>query len=302
MKKNKPFGELFIRSLKKTLLTMRIAFILMILGILQARANDAYSQKTMLSLNFSETPLVKVLDKIEDESEFFFLYNEKLLDTERKVSIEAKDQLISVILDKLFTGTDVQYTIIDRKIILAPEYLTEVSQPQQKQIAGTVTDKNGPIPGANVVVTGTTVGVITDVNGKYSINITQEAKSLTFSFIGMQSQEISIGILTQINVTMAESAIGLEEVVVIGYGTQKKVNVIGSVTTVTSEELNTAPVSMVSNALAGRMPGTIVSQGSGQPGGQLDEDATVILIRGKSTLGDNSPLIVVDGIPGRDMN
>src|SRR5664280_1452759 len=123
MKKNKPFGELFYRSLKKTLLTMRIAVILMILGILQARGNDAYSQKTRLSLNFSQTELVKVLDKIEEESGFFFLYNEKLLDTERKVSITEKDQLIGVILDDLFKGTDVNYTIVDRKIILAPNYL-----------------------------------------------------------------------------------------------------------------------------------------------------------------------------------
>ena len=105
---------------------MRIAVILMILGILQAHATDAYSQKTRLSLNFSETELVKVLDKIEDESEFFFLYNEKLLDTERKVSITENDQLIGKILDDLFAGTDVKYTIIDRKIILAPDYLTEV--------------------------------------------------------------------------------------------------------------------------------------------------------------------------------
>ena len=125
MKKNKPFGELFYRSLKKTLLIMRIAFSLLILGILQAHAVDAYSQKTRLSLNFSDTELVKVLDKIEDESEFFFLYNEKLLDTERKVSISEKDQLISKILDDLFTGTDVKYSIIDRKIILAPEYLNK---------------------------------------------------------------------------------------------------------------------------------------------------------------------------------
>ena len=98
MKKNKPFGELFYRSLKKTLLIMRIAVILLILGILQAHAIDAYSQKTRLSFNFSETELVKVLDKIEEESEFFFLYNEKLLDTERKVSITENDQLIGKIL------------------------------------------------------------------------------------------------------------------------------------------------------------------------------------------------------------
>ena len=102
---------------------MRIAVILMIFGILLAHVNEAYSQKTRLSLNFSETKLVKVLDKIEEESDFFFLYNEKLLNTDRKVSIYAKDQLINEILDNLFTGTNVKYTIIDRKIILAPEWL-----------------------------------------------------------------------------------------------------------------------------------------------------------------------------------
>ncbi len=123
MKKNKPFGELFYHSLKKTLLIMRIALSLLFLVVLQAHAVDAYSQKTRLSLNFSNTELITVLDKIEKESEFFFLYNEKLLDTERKVSITEKDQLIGKILDDLFTGTDVKYSIIDRKIILAPEYL-----------------------------------------------------------------------------------------------------------------------------------------------------------------------------------
>src|SRR5450759_1715914 len=110
MKKHKPFGELFYRSLKKTLLTMLIAVILMIFGILQANAKEVYSQNTRLSLNFSETPLVKVLDKIEDESEFFFLYNEKLFNTERKVNFTENDQLINMILDDLFAGTDVKYT------------------------------------------------------------------------------------------------------------------------------------------------------------------------------------------------
>ena len=110
---------------------MRISIILMMLGILQVNANEAYSQKTRLSLNFSETELVKVLDKIESESEFFFLYNEKLLDTERKVSINVENQPISVILDNLFEGTNVKHTIIDRKIILAPGYLTEGTQQKE---------------------------------------------------------------------------------------------------------------------------------------------------------------------------
>jgi len=297
MKKNEPFRELFYHSLKKNLQIMRNAIILLFIGILQAHAIDSYSQNTRLSLNFSETELVSVLDKIEQESEFFFLYNEKLLDTGRKVSIEANYELISSILDNLFSGTDVRYTIIDRKIILAPDYLT--SEPQQNRITGTVTDKDGtPLPGVNVVVTGTTLGSITDVDGKYSIEVPQGAKSLSFTFVGMEKQEITIGTLTQINATLSESAIGLEEVVVIGYGTQKKINVIGSVTTISNEQLTSSPVSNVSNALSGRLPGVVVQQLSGLPG----DDAAKITIRGNVTLGETSPLIVIDGVAGRDLN
>jgi len=170
---------------------------------------------------------------------------------------------------------------------------------QQLKIAGTVTDESGnPMPGVNIQVEGTTTGVNSDINGKYSIDLPDRNSVLIFSFIGYTPQRISPEGKTVIDLTMVPDTKSLEEVLVIGYGTQKKVNAIGSITTVTSEELNTAPVSMVSNALAGRMPGAIVQQGSGEPG----NNAAVILIRGKATLGDNSPLIVVDGIPGRDMN
>ena len=287
MKKNKPFGELFYRSLKKTLLTMRIAVILMILGILQARANDAFSQKTKFSLNFSDVTLVNVLDKIEDESDFFFLYNEKLLDTERKVSITEKDQLIGSILDDLFRGTDVKYTIVERKIILAPDYLTEAPQPQQKQITGTITGKDGAyLPGVNVVVTGTVQGTITDIAGKYSIEIPQGGKSLTFSFVGMVSQEIAIGTLTQINVTMGEVALGLDEVFGIGYGTTSKRQTVSAISTIQPDKLKNIPVATIGDGLAGRTSGIIVQASGGGPGKQ-----PVISIRGGGT-----PLVVIDGI------
>ncbi|HUX55327.1 MAG TPA: TonB-dependent receptor [Bacteroidales bacterium] len=301
MKKNKPFGELFYRSLKKTLLTMRIAIILMILGILQVNAKEVYSQNTRLSLNFSDAELVKVLDKIENESEFFFLYNEKLLDTERKVNITEKDQLISSILDNLFVGTDVKYTIIDRKIILAPDYLSEVVSQQQNQVSGTVTDKNGPIPGVNVVVTGTTTGAMTDLNGKYTITISPDAKSLTFTFIGMQPQVISIGTLTKIDVTMAESAIGLSEVVVIGYGSIAKKDITGSVGSIKFDQgLSSLPVVDFGQAMSGKIAGVQVINGSGRPG-----TSSSVQIRGMNSISAGSaPLIVIDGIqlPGYDLN
>ena len=168
MKKNKHFRRLLFSSLKKTFLIMRIAAFLLILGILQAYAVDSYSQRTKLSLDFSDTELIKVLDNIEVESEFYFLYNEKLLDTGRKVDITANDQMINVILDKLFAGTDVKYTIIDRKIILAPDYLNKntnvVVNAQQHTVTGTVTDESSgdPMPGVNILVKGTTIGAISD--------------------------------------------------------------------------------------------------------------------------------------------
>ena len=299
MKKNKPFGELFYCSLKKTLLTMRIAVILMILGILQARANDAYSQKTRLSLNFSETALVKILDKIEDESEFFFLYNEKLLDTERKVSIAEKDQLIGVILDDLFAGTDVKHTIIDRKIILAPAYMTketnEATIMQQLLVGGTVTDsQTGQVmPGVNIVVKGATVGTITDANGKYALSVFDRNAVLVFSFIGYATLEIPVADQSIVNAALSSRSQALDEVVVIGYGTAKRKDFSGSVS---SMKMENTPVSLLPNinafeSLKGNIAGLnigAVNAAGGDPS---------ILIRGQNSIrGSNFPLIVLDGV------
>jgi TonB-dependent starch-binding outer membrane protein SusC len=171
--------------------------------------------------------------------------------------------------------------------------------PQQNRISGIVTDAKGqPLAGVNVVVTGTTTGTLTDISGKYTLDVPPGSKSLTFSFIGMEPQSIAIGGTSQVDVKMTESAVGLDEVVVVGYGTQKKVNVIGSVTTISAKEISTAPISNISNALAGRLNGAVVQQSGGEPG----NNAATILVRGNATLGNNTPLIVVDGIPGRDMN
>jgi TonB-linked SusC/RagA family outer membrane protein len=299
MKKNKPFGELFCSSLKKTLLIMRIAVILMILGILQARASDAYSQKTRLSVNFSETELVKVLDKIEDESEFFFLYNEKLLDTERKVSISENDQLINVILNDLFAGTDVKYSIIDRKIILAPEYLTEVPVPQQKSVSGTITDENGnPLPGVNITLEGTTVGSLSDIKGKYSINLSTQSAVIVFSFVGYNTQKVTADGKTPVNIQMIPSAMNLDEVVVVGYGTQKRKDLTGAFAQVKSADLTKTTVVGFDQALQGKMAGVQVTNNSGEPGGSRS-----IRIRGVGSINSsNEPLYIIDGVPYGDLN
>ncbi len=294
MKKNKPFGEVFFRSLKKTLKIMRIAIILLILGILQARATDAYSQKTRLSINFSNAELIDVLDKIEIESEFFFLYNEKLLDTERKVNISENDQFINVILDNLFADTDIKYAIFDRKIILAPGYLSTETYTQQRTITGTVTDENGsPMPGVNVQVEGTSIGTITSVDGKYLLNVPNDNVILVFSFIGYNTQKTSSAGKNIVDIQLYPDTRALEEVVVIGYGTVKKSDLTGSVTSVKKEQISLQAVSNPVLSLSGVTPGLQILQESGQPGATLN-----VRVRGEnSLLGGNNPLYVVDGFP-----
>ncbi len=173
-------------------------------------------------------------------------------------------------------------------------------QQQQIEVTGRVTDaaSGDPLPGVNIVVQGTTTGTTTNMDGEYSIEAPTDA-TLVFSFVGYQEVTVGIEGRQEINVAMQQAVTELEEVVAVGYGTQKKVNVIGSVTSTSSEEITLSPVSNVSNTLAGRLPGLIAQQtGGGEPG----NDQPNITIRGQSTFGDRSPLVVVDGIPERDMN
>jgi hypothetical protein len=227
-------------------------FVLSILAITNLMATETYSQTASISLQLKDATVKEVLSKIEDNSEFFFLYNSKLVDVDRKVSMDINNEKINEILSDIFSETDVTWTVVDQQIVLTNKVnLISSGQPfsqQIQKISGTVTDKDGsPLPGVNVSVGGTTAGVVTDINGNYRIEVPQGGKSLTFSFVGMKSQEIVIGASTQINVTMAESEVGLDEVVVIGYGTQKKIDLSGSVTVVSSKNIVKEPVSAGEN-------------------------------------------------------
>jgi len=292
MKNNEPFRGLLYRHLKKTLLIMRIAIILLLVGFFQTRANDAYSQKTRLSINFSNTELGTVLDKIENQSEFFFLYNEKLIDASRKVSIDAKDERVEDVLKTLLEGTDIKYLILDRKIILSPD---EINPAQQtgKKISGTVKSANGqPLPGATVIIKGTTNGTVTDVDGKFTLNDVSAEATLLFSFVGMKTQEIVAGKKSTITVSLAEETIGLNEVVAIGYGTTRKKDLTGAVAVVSSKELDNRPNTQFGNMLEGKTAGVQVIRPSGQP-----QAGFSIKIRGTSSITSGSdPLYIVDGV------
>ncbi len=173
---------------------------------------------------------------------------------------------------------------------------TTVVFAQQKPIKGTVVDATGePLIGVNVSVKGTTIGIITDIDGKYTLEVPTNA-TLVFSYIGYRTQELSVGNQSTINITMQEDTQKLEEVVVVGYGTQKKVTVTGSVASVSGEELKASPTTNLSNGMVGRMPGVIGFQKSDEPGG----GGTTIRVRGTNSLGSNDPLVVIDGIPDRD--
>src|ERR1035437_6586496 len=225
MKKNLNYFGLFKPNSNwhKLLLTMKISAFLLFCCLANIFADATYSQSTKISLNLKDATIEEVLNKIEGVSEVYFLYNTKLIDVTRKVDIIADNEPIKDILNDILSK-DVKCIVYDRQIILTPSDVTGLPEDmQQRKITGTVLGKDGnPLAGVNVVVTRKTVGTITDIDGKYIIDLPQEAKSITFSFIGMEPQEINIGTLTQINVSLVESAIGLNEVVVIGYGTVKK--------------------------------------------------------------------------------
>jgi len=283
-------------TLKKLIMELKIAILFIVVGVSNVLATPAYSQVAKVSLDIKNRSLEQVMDEIETQSEFYFIFNQKQIDVNRVVDIQADNELITDILPELFKGTNVNYVVLDRKILLTTDPLEKDllaiasgTESQQKQITGTVTGKDGtPIPGVNIVVTGTTLGTLTDIAGKYSIEVPQGSKSLTFSFIGMEPQEINIGTLTQINVTMVESAISLEEVVVVGYGTQKKATLTGAISAIKGVDIVTTLNENVQNTLAGKISGVRVTQKTSEPGAFNDN----FDIRAMG-----SPLIIIDGIP-----
>lgn len=268
-----------------------MALIIISVSVLQVSAN-VYSQ-TNVNLSVKDKPIREVLKSIERQSEVRFLFSDDLLAINDLVAIEAKDREITSVLDEIFEGSPLTYkTYKDNLIVIVPRGML-----QQKKISGTVKDMKGsPVPGVNVVVAGTTIGIMTDINGSYSIDVPQESKSLIFSFIGMETQEVIIGASTTINVVMTDSAVGLDEVVVIGYGSMKKRDVSTAISSVTSDNLKDKPVSNFAQAISGNLAGVNVATTNAAPGG-----GSQIHIRGIGSINaSTSPLFVVDGFPLKD--
>ncbi|WP_163321779.1 SusC/RagA family TonB-linked outer membrane protein [Draconibacterium mangrovi] len=300
MKKNYEFGKSLGALFRKLVLISTLTLVLIQLSIICVNAS-VYSQNTKLTLEMKQASIKEVLEKIELQSNFRFIYQNEKLDMDKRVDVYVTNQTVESILTLLFEKGEVEYSITESNLILIKPKQTKstISSNQtterQGTIFGKVTDEFGePLPGVSIVIKGTVKGTVTDFNGAYSIEALPE-DVLQFSFVGMLSQEIPVGSQTAIDVIMKVDAIGLEEVVTIGYGTQKRTTVTGSVVSSKGEDILKTPEPNIANTLIGRLPGLITNNRSGEPG----YENTEILIRGRSTLGDNSPLIVVDGVADR---
>ncbi|MCX6219732.1 MAG: TonB-dependent receptor [Bacteroidia bacterium] len=272
---------------------MKLTVLIVTMSILSCFSAETYSQTTKLTLNENNSTLLNILRSIEEQSEFKFFYNEKV-DVNRPVSVEVNQKSIVDILDKVLANTSVKYKVIGRQIALYDKNEMEpfISEQLSKKVAGKVTDSKGAsIPGASVVIKGTTTGITTDNEGKFSLIIPSDAKVLVFSFVGMKSLEVAVDNKTAINVVMTEETVVVEEIVAIGYGTQRKKDLTGSVAVIKTGDISSLPVPSVSDALQGRAAGVQVIS-AGTPG----SDAT-FRIRGVGTINNSNPLIVIDGLP-----
>lgn len=297
---NHLWADVIHRPWVKILIAMKLTFILSLLIITQAFAFKGYSQRTTLNLKMENVTIKNVLRAIEEKSGFYFLYNNDLINVDRRVSIDVKEQKIETLLNQLFTGSDITYTIQDRQIVLSPIPVKNALNTVQenRSIKGRVTDTSGaPLPGVSVVLKGTTNGNISDVDGNYKLTNIPDNATLIFSFIGMQQQEIAVGNKQVLNVVMSEVAIGLDEVVAIGYGTRKKKDLTGSISTVNTNDLEKVNVLSPQFALQGNTTGVRVVAASGDPNA-----APKIYIRGVGTWqgsntgqGTGQPLYVIDG-------
>ena len=282
-----------IRERKSKVLGLFLCFLLLGIDYSFASYNN-YSQFKTLSVSMSNSTLREVLKTIEKSSQFVFFYLDDAVNLERKVSIDSKNKNIEEILSELFEGTSCTYRISDRQIFISGKAPASTEQQQNKRkISGRVTDIKGePLIGVNVTVDGDANGSITNMDGLYEIFVNKKSVVLKFTYIGFKTSEIRTNASTNIyDVTLEEQVNELEETVIVGYGTQRKISNIGAQSSMKMEDIKT-PSASLTTTLAGRLAGVVAVQRTGEPG----KDAADIWIRGISTPNTSSPLVLVDGV------
>lgn len=293
-------------------IAMRMTLLFLFLLVFQLQAEHSYSQNTKISLDIKNSSIEKILQTIEERSEYYFLYNSKLIDVDRKVDIQAKEESIASVLNRLFSTENVEYEVKGTQIILHPgemnqmasELIANIKQQQKKQINGKITDEQGEaIIGANIIEKGTTNGTITDIDGNFTLSV-DEGAILQITYIGYHPYDISTEGRTLLDIVLREDTQSLEELVVIGYGSTRKDDLSMAVSTVKLDQTMKSRPSDMNTLLQGRMPGVTIQMSGGDP----LSDPT-ISIRGRGSRGDDSDprkgdgvLFVVDGVPNAPYN
>ena len=293
MKNNTLSGRYCFKNprFKQIFRIMRISTFLLMVCVFCSYAGNAHSQNAKVSIHMNNVKLDKILNEIENQTDYLFIYNNQV-DINKITSVKVKNEAVAQVLDRILSGTGINYELEGTHIILTTEVIKDLhAQQQAKTVTGTVTDASGePIIGANIRIKGTTTGTITDIDGNFSIEAEPQSV-IEVSYIGYLTQETVINNQKSIRFLLKEDTKTLDEVVVIGYGVQKKADLTGSVANINTEKLNTQSNANIGQALQGKIAGVdIVSQG-GAPG-----SGTRIMVRGIGTLNNASPLYIVDGM------
>lgn len=278
---------------------MRVSLFMLFVCIFQLMATNTEAQNAIMKLETNVISIGQLINQIEKQTDYLVVFRNREVDTERTIRVQEKSGKVISYLKDAFEGTDISYEFTNKYILLSKKNHSDAvndNQQLNRKITGTVKDNNGePVIGANVSVKGTTNGTITDVDGNFSLENISDNDIIVISYIGYTSQEIKAGKQTSLKIILKEDTQAIDEVVVVGFGTQKKVNLTGSIGTVkTDEVLKSRPVTNVQELLAGSVPGMVVSKGSGAAG-----SGASINIRGTSTIGNSSGvLVLIDGMPG----
>lgn len=293
MKKNNGFFSwVFIFPWGRICKIMKV-IILLLTTTLASFAIETYSQSKNLTFRLEKVTLLDFFQQIEKQSDMLVAYDISNINLDKKISISIENTSIENALKIVLADTDLSYRIVNRYIIIKKgnDDLSAFAQPQ-KSVSGLVTDSNGtPLPGVSIAIKGTTNGTITDVNGKFNLPNVTDASVLQFSFIGYKMAEIQVAGKSSLSITMQEENIALDEVIAVGYGTVKKSDLTGSVSSIKSGSLENLPTKSLSEALQGKVAGVYVTKGTGEPGADSD-----IIIRGAASINGLGPLYIVDGV------
>lgn len=292
MKKNSECNSRNHGRLTKLLLVMKITLMLVLLGTLTVSAS-VYSQSARLSLDLQNATVREVLDEIEKQSKFKFFYLDEQIDVNRKVNVSISDENVEDFLVSIFDENQVKYKVFDNNLVVLTPVVNNSAVKQTFRVTGKVTDAGTgeALLGVNIVVQGTTQGVVTDLDGNYALDLPNGNATLVFSFIGYASQTVAVSGRNVIDIQLAADTKSLEEVVVVGYGVQKKKLTTGANLNVKGDQIQELNTTSPMDALKGITPGVNITQSNGQPGA-----GSKVYIRGIGTTGDASPLFIVDGV------